>query len=165
MSASSQLELLTALRSYRAARREFLSYLGCDGSNRDPLAEFSERIAHAVLGGTLATSRVQKGYDLVTEAGEKVQVKYLANPADAWVNEHDVDFGGGCDRYALLIVEALDAKALLVFSKDGIKDVCSELKKIHPNQDRLLKLTRRDYLALAASPERFEQFGVNFVPL
>ena len=137
----SPLELVAALRTYRAARQEFLRSSGARSPNRDPLAEFAERIAQAVLGGALATSRVQKGHDLVTETGETVQVKYLANPEGTWVNEHPVDFRGGCDRYALLIVEALDAKALVVFSREGLAGVCSELGKRHPNQELTLQFT------------------------
>ena len=119
-SATSPPELMESLRTYRATRQEFLAFLGCKESNRDPLAEFAERITQAVLGGSLATSRVQKGHDLVTDTGETVQVKYLANPEGTWVNEHPVDFRGGCDRYALLIVEALDAKALVVFCEKDL---------------------------------------------
>jgi hypothetical protein len=164
-SAGSQLALVASLRTYRAARQEFLAFLGCKESNRDPLAEFAERIAQAVLGGELATSRVQKGHDLVIETGETVQVKYLANPEGTWVNEHPVDFRGGCDRYALLIVEALDAKALVVFSREGLAGVCSELGKRHPNQDLTLQFTQANYRAIATRPARFEPFGVTFVQL
>jgi hypothetical protein len=164
-SATSLLELVASLRTYRAARREFLAFLGCKKSNRDPLAEFAERIAQAVLGGSLATSRVQTGHDLVTENGETVQVKYLANPEGTWVNEHPVDFRGGCDRYALLIVEALDAKALVVFSREGLAGACSELGKRHPNQDLTLQFTRANYREIATKPERFEPFGVTLVQL
>jgi hypothetical protein len=57
-----------------------------------PFAEFAERLAHAVLGGEMAASRVQKDWDFTTDAGERVQVRYLANPPDRWVNEHYVDF-------------------------------------------------------------------------
>ena len=162
---TSQVELLTSLRSYRAARQELLAVLGCSESNRDPLAEFAERVAHAILGGILAANRVQKGHDLVTDDGQKVQVKYLANPEGAWVNEHHVDFRGGCDRYAVLIVEALDAKALVVFSREGLADVCSALGKRHPNQDTTLQLTRANYLAIASSPDRFQSLGVTLVDL
>lgn len=164
-STASPLELVASFRTYRAARQEFLAFLGCKESNRDPLAEFAERIAQAVLGGTLATSRVQKGHDLVTETGETVQVKYLANPEGAWVNEHPVDFHGGCDRYALLIVEALDPKALVVFLREGLAGACFELGKRYPNQDLTLQFTRANYQAIAMRPERFEPFGVTFVRL
>lgn len=158
-------ELLVALRTYRAARQEFLSILGWKDSNRDPLAEFAERLAHAVLGGTLATSRVQKGYDLVTENGEKVQIKYLANPDGIWVNGHHVDFRGGCDRYALLVIEALDAKALIVFSKIGLSELGAALGKRHPDQDSTLQFTQANYHQIAASPERFKPYGVEFLPV
>lgn len=87
-----RIELLRALGEYRNARKNFLETLGCQSSNRDPLSEFAERIVHAILGGELASSRTQKGYALVTAAGEKIQVKYLANSGDVWVNEHEIRF-------------------------------------------------------------------------
>lgn len=103
----------------------------------------------------------QKGYDLVTPAGEFVQVRYLANPAGEWVNGHLVDFRGGCDRYALLVVEDLDAKSLLAFTRETMPDVCGALKKRHPNQDTTLQLTQANYRTLLADPQRFAPLGVN----
>jgi hypothetical protein len=158
-------ELLAALSQYRSARSAFLSVLGCAESNRDPFAEFAERLAHAVLGGELAASRVQKNYDLTTPSGEQVQVRYLANPRDRWVNEHYVDFRAPCDRYALLVVEGFDPKALIVFTRSTIAAVCSALVKRHPNQESGLALTRRNYLQLRAEPEQFALLGVQVVAL
>jgi hypothetical protein len=92
-----------------------------------------------------------------------VRVKYLANPEGTWVNEHPVDLREGCDRYALLIVEALDAKALVVFSRKGLAR--SELGKRHSNQHLTLQSTRANYQAIATRPGPFEPFGVTFVQL
>jgi hypothetical protein len=118
-------------------------------------------LAEAVLGGDLAASRVQKDYDLVTESGESVQVRYLANPADVpWVNGHVIDFRGSCDRYALLIVENLDPKAMIVISREGLAGVCALLGKRHPNQDVTLQLTEANFRAIVASPGQFERHGV-----
>lgn len=158
-------ELLNSLRTYRDARRVFLDALGCPISNRDPLAEFAERLAAAVLGGELAVSRVQKGYDFTTEAGERVQVRYVANPAGVWVNGHVVDFRGDCDQYALMVVEDLDPKALLVFSREGLAAVCARLGKRHGNQGVTLQLGQANYRALMASPRDFEQLGVQMIDL
>jgi hypothetical protein len=160
-----QAQLLGALSTYREARRRFLVALGCSGSNRDPLAELAERLVLAVLGGKIAESRVQKGYDLIMEHGETVQVRYLANPADRWVNEHLVDFRGGCDRYALLIVEDLDARSLVIFAKSGLSSACTKLAKRHGNQDVTLQFTRANYRAIASEPDRFTPCGVVFVLL
>lgn len=86
--AASAAELLAALNAYRIARQALLIRLGLPSSNRDPLAEFSEHLVAALTGGTLATSRVQARYDLVLGDSTTVQVRYLANPAGPWVNEH-----------------------------------------------------------------------------
>src|SRR5437764_6855463 len=88
-------------RAYSEARRQFLRAIGCEDSCRDPLAEFAERLVCQQLGGTLASSRVQKGHDLVTPDGRRVQVKYLANPTGTWRNGHFVDLPGGVDDYAV----------------------------------------------------------------
>lgn len=152
--------LLDALRLYRTARQAFLAALGCAASNRDPLAEFAERLAHAVLGGQVATSKVQKGWDLTTDEGKTVQVRYLANPAGTWVNEHLVDFRSPVDLYALLVVEALDAKTLLVFERGSLADVAASLGKRHPNQDVTIQFTRRNYLQILDSEEAFRSLGV-----
>lgn len=69
------------------------------------------------------------------------------------------------DRYALLIVENLDAKALIIFSRSGLEGVCVELGKRHPNQDRTPQFGRRNYLSITANPDRFEQHGVTVVSL
>ncbi len=159
--------LLRELATYRDARRAFLATLGCDGSNRDPLSEFSEQIALAALGGTMAESRVQKGWDLKDPEGRRVQVRYLTNPVTTqWPNEHDVDFrGGGCDRYALVLFEGLEPLAMLVFDAEHMAAVGAALAKRHGDQEHLLKLTRANYLTMKGDPERFAALGVTVVDL
>ncbi|MBO8158462.1 hypothetical protein [Thermosyntropha sp.] len=58
-------EFLSVFLSYRTARLEFLNYIGCVESNRDPLAETSEHLVALLTGGELVKNRVQKGYDVV----------------------------------------------------------------------------------------------------
>lgn len=153
-------KLLEALAAYRLSRRAFLGTLGCDGSNRDPLAEFSEHLVAALLGGQLAHSRVQKGFDLTTPDGGRVQVRYLANPRNRWVNEHLVDFRGDCDRYALVAFEDLEPRAVVVFSKETIGDVCRVLGKRHSHQSSYLQLTQRNFTHLLKERARFGTLGV-----
>lgn len=158
--------LLGALHTYRAARNEFLKALGCDSSNRDPFAEFAERIATAALGGHLAESRTQKGWDFMTVDGQRVQVRYLANPLGTWVNGHVVDFrGNGCDLYALVVFEGLDVKSLLVFDKERITEVGAALGKWHPGQEEVLQLTQSNYRTIVAEQPRFADLGVQVVDL
>jgi hypothetical protein len=157
--------LLVALADYRTARRRFLELLGCAPSNRDPLAEFAERLAQTVLGGEIAANRVQKAYDLVTAEGETVQVRYLANPARRWVNGHVVDFRSGVDLYALLIVEDLDAKVLLVFTRSGLPGLCTAFAKRHAEAGTTFQFLEANYRAMAASPARYQALGLTFVDL
>jgi hypothetical protein len=158
--------LVGALRQYRVARTEFLEVLGCSGSNRDPFAEFAECIALAAVGGSMAASRTQKGWDFTDPTGQRVQVRYLANPQGPWVNEHLVDFrSGGCDRYALLVVEAFEPKAVLIFGGDHMASVGAALGKRHGDQERTLQLTQANYKAIVAAPETFATLGVQVLNL
>jgi hypothetical protein len=155
--------LLDAFAGYRQGRRRLLVALGCPASNRDPLAEFSERLVAGLLGGRLATSRVQKGHDLVTPAGEMVQVRYLANVSGGWVNEHTVSFEEHLDRYALVVFEDFDPTAVLVFPREAMGAICAMLGKRHPNQVRVLQLTQRNYRQFLIERERFEQVGLKLL--
>lgn len=159
MTTSRTAELLGALTAYRTGRRALLHALGCPASNRDPLAEFSEHLVAALLGGQLASSRVQKGFDLTTPDGARVQVRYLANPAGSWPNEHVIDFRGDCDRYALVTFEDLRPQAVLVFARETIEEVCRLLGKRHPDQDTCLQLTRRNFTRLLEEPARLGNSG------
>lgn len=157
--------MLNALRTYREARGTFLRALGCDTSNRDPFAEFSEHLVAGLLDAELAASRVQKGYDATTADGDRVQVRYLANPGDRWVNEHLIDFRADCDRYALVVFEAFDPKSVVVFRRATLGAVCAALGKRHPNQDVVLQLTQRNYRQLLAERDDFTRHGVEVTDL
>ena len=154
--------LTQAITRYSTARAEFLRELGVAGSNRDPLAEFSEYFAVSLLGGRLADSRVQKGYDLIDAQGRYVQVRYLANAAERWVNEHLVIFDEGLDAYALLIFENLAPTGMVVFPRAAVSAVGAALGKRHPNQDRTLQLTQANWLALLARQAEFVALGLAF---
>ena len=159
-------ELLRVFSRYRLARLELLSAIRCVGSNRDPLPEFSEQLALAALGGTLAESRVQAGWDFMDLIGRRVQVRCLANPIGRWVNEHLVDFrDGGCDLYALVFFAAFDVEAIVVFDGQRMNEVGAALGKTPPNQERTLQLTQLNYKAILASPDRFLPFGVQVIDL
>lgn len=95
-----------------------LATLGLGVSNRDPLAEWSEHLVAALTGGRLAVSRVQAIHDLTTPDGLTVQVRYLANPNIAWVNEHAVRVLPGMDRYALVLFEAFTVTGVVMFPPD-----------------------------------------------
>ena len=153
-------ELVEAMAMYRAARRQFLEALGIPASNRDPLAEFSERLVAELVGGRLAASRAEKGYDVIDENGCKIQVRYLANPAGKWINEHLVKFDDGVDFYALVIVEALEPVAVICFPRDGLHAVCHKLGNRHPDQGTTLQLTQRNEKTLLADRAGFRELGI-----
>jgi hypothetical protein len=156
----SNLNLLRdAFAKYRLERTTFLHKLGCPGSNRDPLAEFSERLVATLVKGQLVESRVQPDYDIIGPEGERIQVKYLANPLDKWINEHEIKFTPNMDSYALVFFENLQLVAVLLFSQAGIEGVCQALKKRHPNQDKSLQLTQRNFRQILDSAETFQRFG------
>lgn len=162
--------LLDDLSAYRRARVAFLAALGCS-SNRDPLAEFAERLVAAWLGGTLAASPVQRGWDLELENRERVEVRYLANPIDSWVNEHRVQFPaepapadpGALAWYALACFEGFELRAVVAFPRYAMAAVCAALGKRHPDQDRILQLTHTNFRQLLAEQSRFEELGLRFL--
>jgi hypothetical protein len=152
--------LLRSLEAYRSARVRLLEVLDLAVSNWDPLAEFSEHLVQALLGGTLADSRVQKGYDLIIPSDERVQIRYLANPgAVDWVNEHHVRCGPGFDLYALVLYESFTPVGVLVFPA-SLTAIGAALGKTHPGQELNLRLTRANYLMIGADPERFRRLGM-----
>lgn len=152
---------LTSLHRYTSARRQFLATMGCETSCRDPLAEFSERIVAELLKATAASSRVQRGYDLVCPRGNRIQVKYLANPCvDRWINEHHLVFTAEMDQYALVIFEHFELSAVLLFERTSLGRVCQLIGKRHPNQEHTLQLTRQNYRMLVDRQEEFSSLGV-----
>src|SRR3954451_5491133 len=98
--------LLDALREYRDARLRLLGLLEVPVSNRDPLAEFAERLVAALTGGTPSENRNEPGWDVRLPGGVTVQVKYLANGATGrWVNEHPVHRVTGVDWDTVVLME------------------------------------------------------------
>jgi hypothetical protein len=154
-------ELLEALDSYRPARQAFLAILGLPASNRDPFAEFSEQLVHALMGGLLAESRVHVGHDLVLLDGMKVQVRYLANPSSGtWINEHRVHQIPGVEIYALVLFEAFEVVGVLVFPLDGLEPICAALGKRHPDQRGQVQFTRRNWWTIRDAVRTFEGLGM-----
>jgi hypothetical protein len=155
----------TFFEAYSNARRQFLRAIGCDDSCRDPLAEFAERLVYRQIGGTLADSRVQKGYDLVCPYGRQVQVKYLASPLGRWRNEHTVAFSDETNDYALVVFEGFDVRGILIFRRETLGDVCAALKKRHPNPESVLQFTQANFNHILSRPAEFELLGVRvFLP-
>ena len=152
-------ELLEALSLYRAARHALLTKVGVPLSNRDPLAEFAEVLVATLVGGTLATSRVQAGWDLETPDGTRYQVKYLANAIDSGVNEHCIRSRPGVDWYALVMIEDFTVAGVVAFPPD-LTNVGAALGKKHPRQDVELQFTRVNWLAIRNHPEQFRELGV-----
>jgi hypothetical protein len=152
--------LVAAFEAYRPARERFLGVLGLPISNRDPFAEFSEQLVHSLMGGSLAASRVQAGHDLVLNDGRKVQVRYLANPGEAWVNEHLVYRIAGVELYALVLFEAFAVVGVVVFPMTALSPICAALGKRHPRQDEQVQFTRRNWWAIRNDPASFRQLAM-----
>jgi hypothetical protein len=152
--------LLAALDDYRLARQAILAVLGLAPSNRDPLAEFSEHLVTALIGGTLAANRVQRDYDLTLPDHATVQVRYLANPTRRWVNEHRVHAITGVAWYALVLFEAFTVAGVLVFPTTGLAPICGKLGKRHPAQDQQIQFTRRNWLAIRDDPAAYRALGM-----
>jgi hypothetical protein len=128
------------------------------------MAEFSEQLVATLLGGSLADSVVQKGWDVRLPSAERVQVRYLANSSGAWVNEHLVAMDEHLDAYALVIFIDLLPESIIVFRGDLTK-LCSYLGKRHPRQDVTVQFTRRNYLRLRDGSDRPDGIGVEIFDL
>lgn len=151
---------LSALQTYLSARQALLREIDCCGSCRDPLAEFSEYVVARQLNARLADSRVQKGFDLVDPAGRRIQVKYVSNPNGKWINEHTVVFPIEADVYALVVFEAFELRAVLVFPRESMPSAGRLLGKRHPDLERTLQLTQRNFLRILQEQDTFEALGL-----
>ena len=152
--------LLAHYRDYVQARKRFLTTISLPTSCRDPLAEFSETLVAAILDAKMAGSRVQKGYDLIRQNNRRVQVRYLCNPNQGWINEHYIYFAEGVDDYALVIIGGLDLESVLVFPKETISQVAKLLNKRHPKQDISIQFTQKNYRTILAKGSDFANLGV-----
>jgi hypothetical protein len=146
---------------YVEARKALLAELelGRD-SNRDPLAEFAEWLGAGILGGERALTPVQAEWDVETPAGQHVQVKYLANSGDRWVNEHSVRITPAMDADAIVFYDALMPVAVVLMPARRLAEIGQALGNRHPNQETTLQLTRQNYLRLLGDPVVFGALGV-----
>ncbi len=146
---------------YVEARNALLDELNLNRrSNRDPLSEFSEWLVAALLDGTRANSPVQKGWDVQTPDGKKIQVKYLANSAERWVNEHPIQISNLMDKYAIVIFESLLPQAIIIFPADNLAAVGNKLGKKHSNLDTTLQFTQANYRKIRNENTEFKELGV-----
>jgi hypothetical protein len=113
------------------------------------------------LCGTIAKNRVQVGHDLVLLEDRKVQVRYLANASDTWVNEHLVCVIPGVELYGLVIFERFVVVGVVLFSLDRLFEVCQLLGKRHPNQIEQLQFTARNWHTIRDDPAQFARAGVS----
>jgi len=154
-------KVLAAYQKYIDGRNALLDELNLSQrSNRDPLSEFSEWLVAALVDGKLAESRVQKGWDVSTASDEKIQVKYLANPADRWVNEHHIVINEYMTAYALVLYEALLPTAVIIFPVTGLQKVGMLLGKKHGNLETTIQFTRQNYHRIKDNPATFAGLGV-----
>lgn len=158
-------EFLSAFLSYRTARLEFLNYIGCVESNRDPLAEASEHLVVLLTGGELVKNRVQKGYDVVGSDGERIQVKYLANPLNTGINGHIIQFPDEADLYAVVVFENLLPRSVLVFTRESLGPVYDRLGKRHKGRGERLELTKANTETILSNAQEFSKIGITVYPL
>jgi len=158
-------EFLSAFLLYRTARLEFLNYIGCVESNRDPLAEASEHLVALLTGGELVKSRVQKGYDVVGSDRERIQVKYLANPLNAGINGHIIQFPDEANLYTVVVFEHLLPRSVLVFTRESLGPVYDRLGKRHKGRGERLELTKANTETILSNAQEFNKIGITVYPL
>lgn len=145
----------TAFKHYIQARKTLLAELQLK-SNRDPLAEFSEWLVMDLVGGVFASSRVQEAWDVQTSKGERIQVKYLANAAGKWVNEHTVKVDDRMDSYGLIIFEDFWPQAVLIFPVRKLAAIGTKLGKRHDRLGSTLQFTQANYRRIVKNVAEFE---------
>lgn len=137
-----------------------MKFLEREISCRDPFSEFSEIIVAQLKQATHASSRVQKGYDLISKEGKFIQVKYLSNPDNKWINEHPIVFDEDLSEYALVIFVGLKLESIIIFPRETLGKVCRHLGKKHPKQETTLQFTQRNYKMILDNEDTFASFGV-----
>ena len=134
-------------------------------SQRDPVVEFAERYVAALLGGKLASSRIQQGWDVERPNGRKVQVRTLSNRfINEWTNEHTVTFTGDCDEYAIVIFDGRHLHGVVIFQRDRNFEVYEALGKRHAEAETRLNLTRRNMERIFNASDLFAEMGVEIYP-
>jgi len=162
--------LLSSMAAYRHARLTMLTGLGVPrmkASNRDPLSELSEVLSAAFHSGQLAERSTQKGYDVIAASGDRVQVKYLANPTGTWVNGHEIQWLPDVKRYDLVVFEDLTPIAILSFELEKLAAVATKLRKLHGGTDRRLQITQANVSQILQAAATFEalEYGMRVAAL
>jgi len=73
---------------------------------------------------------------------------------------HTIAFSGDIDDYALVFFEGLDVRAIVVFRRETLTQVCAALRKRHPNQETTVQITQTNFNELISDPEEFASLGV-----
>ncbi len=147
--------------SYREARVKLLDSSGLRLSNRDPMAEFSEALVRVLYKGSVARSRMQRSWDVLSALNRRIHVEYLANPVGSWVNNHLVLPSSEVDDCALVIFIDLMPESVLVFPAAGLGPIGALLETRRPQQEMSLELTQRNYSLIRSDPGRFALLGVD----
>lgn len=130
-------------------------------SNRDPLAEFAEWLVTAIVDGTRPPSPVQAHWDVEARGVGHIQVKYVANSgSERWVNEHTVRVNEFMQAYAIVFYESLLPVSVILMPSQRLVEIGHALDKHHPNQESVLRLTRRNYVRLREELGLFRPLGV-----
>jgi hypothetical protein len=136
------------------------------GSNRDPLSELTETIVAQLLDGVPAKSRVNKGWDLQRTDGRTVEVKYVANGSNLWINGHDIRFPAGRDEHALVVIVDLVPQVLLVFDQASATQCYEGLNKNHDrHDDHRLLITPTMLKKIWTKELDLSTFSVEVIPL
>jgi hypothetical protein len=157
--------LINLFLKYRNERKNILKTIEREKSNRDPLCEFAEKIASVILDARRAENPVQKGFDMIDNQGKKIDVKFLSNPKDSWVNWHVIYASDLRDQEALVYYEDLEPKFMFVFELERIGKLTKALGKRHKDLDTSLQFTKTDYIKLTSDPKKYKEYGVKVFDL
>ena len=151
---------LDLLAGYCEARRELLKAVGVSDSCRDPLAEFAEWIVARWTNGRLADSRVERGYDVISSDGRKLQIKCLSNPAHVARNGIVVRIPPEADDFVVVWYKDLTLQAIVLMPRKSFADVYTRLGKRHSEPGERLDLYEADIDRMLKSHTEFTSLGV-----
>jgi hypothetical protein len=163
--AGTPVELIQQFDEYVTCRNRYLRTLNLSSSNRDPGYEFAEHFIAAIVGGKLADSRVQSGWDVMRPDRRTIQVRTLWNThVNTWLNEHTIKFPQSADEYVLVIFLNHKPRWIVAMDRSAMPVLRTLLKKTNKAKSEIT-LTASNLKAMCDRPQDFEDIGVRVIEL
>ena len=156
--------LLQASQEYLSARAKLLSSLQLDdkqfdNEKVDPLTLVSEILVAMLFRGNLAIRRDQKGFDVETPEGQRIQVKYVLNKDE----QHFLKRGEGWALYSVVLFRDGQVHMVVAFPNKDLTEVYQAFTHHNnscPDPSGGFNLTKTRFTQMSKEKERFGQLGL-----